>query len=598
MVFLLVLLIFTISWNLYKYFSPKASTITKATNMKNLKTALYSWILSSTVFIIWGMASTQENEKDLVLFFGIIFISFFSFIAYLGLQLLAFVSEKLNLSEETEYILKITYTIVFYIPALLMIFGDYQLGLFAISSFICTLSVISYQYKPVFSKIILINKKSSIMETESFNIQHPEEPQQDKSSQYLTKGVILLVMGLVLWLATLFVENLANTREEVKDKSMEYFKENWGEQQMLAGPFLSVPYESKGIKGFVYLMPKKLDIISNVESAQKGRGIYENVTFRNQIQSKGHFDINELYEYMDRSLLQLDRATLCYGINDISSVIAINKFQFNGKSISTKNGWPTKDVSSNGLYANVDISNSSNYVFDIGISIKGTQSIELVPLGENTQIQLLTNWKNASFNGKYIPNEKPEKTENGIVANWNIQHFNRSFPQVWKDNNYDIWKENIQVNLSIPVNNYKKTTRAINYAILVIGLVFITFYIIEINNKKSIHPVQYLLVGLALCLFYGLLLSLSELISFDLSYLISAAMTILLISAYVRSVLNQNKLGVLTAISLSTIYGFLYILMIQENYSLLLGNLGLFIILAVIMYFTRKMNINTPSISN
>ncbi len=429
------------------------------------------------------------------------------------------------------------------------------------------------------------------MENELFSIQHPEQPQQEDNSQkYLIKGFILLIMGAVLWLGTLLVDNLATTRESVKEKSLEYFRESWGDQQKIAGPFLSIPYDYKGTKGVVYLMPKKLEIKSDVESAQKGRGIYENVTFRNQIQSKGHFDLNELYEYTDRSSLQLDKASLCYGINDATSLIAIDQFKFNGKAVQTKNGWIAKDISTNGIFSNVDISQALQYSFDVSVSLKGTESIEMVPLGENTQIQFLSNWKNASFNGKYIPNQKPEADDNGLVAKWNIQQFNRAFPQVWKNNDYDIWKDNIKIGLQIPVNNYRKTTRAINYAVLVIGLVFITFYIIEINGKKSIHPVQYLLIGLALCLFYGLLLSFSELISFDLSYLIAAFMTVFLISAYIRSVLSQTRLGVITAAALGSVYTFLYILMIQESYALLLGNLGLFIILAAIMYFTRKMN--------
>lgn len=429
------------------------------------------------------------------------------------------------------------------------------------------------------------------MENEQFNIQQPENPQlEDNSQKYLTKGFILLIMGIVLFLGTLLVDNLATTRENVKEKSLEYFKESWGDQQKIAGPFLSIPYKYQGTEGVIYLMPKKLEINSDVESAQKGRGIYENVTFRNQIHSKGHFDINELFEYMDRSSLHLDKASLCYGINDVASVIAIDQFKFNGKTIQTKNEWTAKDISSNGISSKVDISQTLLYSFDIALSLKGTESIEMVPLGENTQFQFQSNWKNASFNGKYIPNQKPVTGDNGVNAQWNIQQFNRTFPQAWQSNGYDIWKDNIKIGLHIPINNYRKTTRAINYAVLVIGLVFITFYIIEINGKKSIHPVQYLLIGLALCLFYGLLLSFSELISFDLSYLIASFMTVILISAYIRSVLSQTRLGAITAFALGTVYTFLYILMIQESYALLLGNLGLFVILAAIMYFTRKMN--------
>lgn len=559
--------------------------------MKNLSVIFFSW-LSSTIILIAYVIIFGSTDMGFFILFAPIVLGVFCLIALICLYVGDWLLSLLRFSKFKIFISKLVFTLLFYLPLIIGFLQDSELTFFPILSFLSTVSILTYYNRDLHSSLQFSHyKKSSIMETEQFTIQHPEQPQQkDNSQKYLTKGFILLVMGLVLWLGTLLVDNLATTRESVKEKSLEYFKESWGDQQKIAGPFLSIPYEDKGAKGVVYLMPKKLDITSNVESAQKGRGIYENVTFRNQVQSKGVFDMNQLFEHMDKSTLRLDKASLCFGINDITSVIAIDQFKFNGKTTQTKNGWSSKDLSPNGIFSHVNVSDALQYTFDISVAMKGTESIEMVPLGENTQVQLLSNWKNASFNGKYIPNQKPDSNDKGVSAKWNIQQFNRAFPQAWKNNEYNIWNDNIKIGLHIPVNNYKKTTRAINYAVLVIGLVFITFYIIEINGKKSIHPVQYLLIGLALCLFYGLLLSFSELISFDISYLIAAFMTVFLISAYIRSVLSQTRLGVITAIALGSVYTFLYILMIQESYALVLGNLGLFIILAAIMYFTRKMN--------
>jgi inner membrane protein len=557
--------------------------------MKNLKIAFYSWILSSAVFIIWGLASTQENEKDLVLFFGIIFITFFSFIAYLGLLLLAFVSERLNFPEQTEYILKIIYTLVFYIPALLMIIGDYRFGLFVISSFICTLSVISYQYKHLFSKSILLNKNSIIMQQEQFNLSEPESSNQNVSTNYITKGVILLVMGLILLLSTFFVKNIISDRESTKDQSEAFFEKSWGPKQVVAGPYLSIPYkDSKGNVYYAYLMPKDLLIDNQVQTEKRKKGIFENIVYKNKIKSKGYFDTNDIYELNTGQRLLLDEAMICYGIEQISGLDGVQKFSINGKNIDTKSGLPSEWIAPEGLSANIPIELNQKLEFDMEISLKGTEGINFLPLGKNTNIDIASNWDSPSFQGKYIPNEKPIINKNGFKAHWNIQHFNKTFPQFWLNEKYNPKIDAFGVDLKIPVNNYVKSERTIKYAILVIGLIFLIFFMIEINNKQNIHPIQYLLVGFSLCLFYGLLISFSELLDFNISYLIAAIMTTSMISSYIYSVLKQIKFAAITGISLAGIYTYLYIILQQEDYALLIGNLGLFIILGIIMYFSRK----------
>lgn len=561
--------------------------------MKNLSVIFFSWLSSVVILLVYGLILNYDEDVSFVIFFGSIALGFSSVIALIGLYMIDFFFGLFSISEKNVFWIKLAFTLLFYAPISIGILSDGSLfRYFPIISLLSTLYILYLYHRELFnaSKFSL-HKNFSIMENESFNTQQPEIEPVDNSQKYITKGIILLVMGLILWLGTLLVDNLASTREEVKEKSLASLSEKWGDQLQVSGPYIMVPYQKKDIAGYAYLMPKKLEIENNVESAFQGRGIYENITFRNQIQSKGYFDIKDLTDNYDISTLKLDKAILCYGFNDAKSVLGIQHFKWNSHSLSYKNGRLSKNISSDGVYASVDLNSGRQYTFDIELNIKGTESIEIFPLGENTTIQLHTNWKRAAFSGKYVPNQKPVVSDTGLTAEWNIQAFNRSFPQSWLDEEYKVWEDNVKIGLSNPINNYKKTVRAIDYAILVIGLVFITFYIIEINGKKrSIHPIQYLLIGLALCLFYGLLLSFSELISFDLSYLIASVMTISLISAYIRSVLGQTSLGVITAVALSSVYTFLYILMIQENYALLLGNLGLFLILAIIMFFTRKMN--------
>lgn len=146
------------------------------------------------------------------------------------------------------------------------------------------------------------------------------------------------------------------------------------------------------------------------------------------------------------------------------------------------------------------------------------------------------------------------------------------------------------VSLVQPADQYNKTMRSAKYAILIIGLSFALFFIIEIMQKKPFHPVQYVLVGLALVIFYTLLLSISEFILFDKAYLIAASATVLLIALYAKSHFKSWRPTAVLATALSALYGFVFILIRLEDTALLVGSIGLFVILALVMYASRKVN--------
>lgn len=186
--------------------------------------------------------------------------------------------------------------------------------------------------------------------------------------------------------------------------------------------------------------------------------------------------------------------------------------------------------------------------------------------------------------------EQREITQAGFQANWNINHFNRDYPQEWINKNYDVFTSKFGVKLLVPVDEYQKTMRTSKYGILLIVLTFVGFFMIELFSKKVIHPIQYLLVGLALVIFYSILLSISEYILFQYSYIISGVLIVVLISFYTSNIYSNKSLGSLIGGFLIFLYGFMYVILQLQDYSLLIGNLALFIILVAIMYSTRKIN--------
>ena len=161
---------------------------------------------------------------------------------------------------------------------------------------------------------------------------------------------------------------------------------------------------------------------------------------------------------------------------------------------------------------------------------------------------------------------------------------------MWKGDHHSINESSFGIDLILPVDNYQKSYRSIRYAVLFIGFTFLVFFFIEVLNKVSIHPIQYILVGIALIVFYALLLSLSEHLKYNLAFIVSAVSTLILIASYVRAILKSKKLALLISGILTVLYGFIFAIIQVQDYALLIGSIGIFIVLILVMYFSRKID--------
>jgi len=195
-------------------------------------------------------------------------------------------------------------------------------------------------------------------------------------------------------------------------------------------------------------------------------------------------------------------------------------------------------------------------------------------------------WPNPSFTGIKLPDTRDIK-ETGFLADW--KYMNHSVPQVWKNNFYDLSSSVLGADLLIPVDSYDKTERSVKYALLCIILTFAAFFLIETIYKRPLHLIQYGLAGLALVLFYTLLLSISEYTGFNTAYLVAGIATIGLVAWYVGSVMRSSKLALFISFVLAIVYSYIFTIIQLQDYSLLMGSIGLFIALAIIMYFSRKL---------
>jgi inner membrane protein len=286
----------------------------------------------------------------------------------------------------------------------------------------------------------------------------------------------------------------------------------------------------------------------------------------------------------------LDKAFLTMGLSDLKGIEKQLNIQLNNQSYQFRPGVISTDVCSAGVHTPIALGlDTTKMKFNTQISLKGSQYLHVVPIGENTDVSLSSSWPSPSFEGNFLPDQR-KVSEKGFEANWNVLHLNRNYPQQWSGDSYRISDSEFGVNLLLPVDGYAKTLRTTKYALLFIALTFLIFFFVEMLKKVRIHPIQYLLVGLALVIFFTLLLSISEFQNFNFSYLISTVLTLGLVTFYVHTIFKNKSLTALQAGILFTLYAFIFVIMQLEDYALLIGSLGVFIILALVMYFSRKID--------
>jgi len=408
---------------------------------------------------------------------------------------------------------------------------------------------------------------------------------------------------LILLIPTYMIRFLIHERENRHNITIEEISSKWAREQTIAGPILTVPYgiysKDKGEKviksvKYAHFLPDELNIDGNISPEIRYRGIYETVVYKSNLKFTGKFsspDFKDL-NIPDDNILWED-AFVSLGIPDMRGIEKNIEINLNKIIFAYTPGIETNDIINPGLSAPFPIKDADNpeknYEYSFDINLKGSKELNFIPLGKETNVKLTSNWNNPSFDGAFLPYER-EITNSGFNAKWNVLYLNRDYPQKWKGNSYNIFNSAFGVKLLMPVDEYQKTMRSVKYAVMFISLTFMIFFFVEVINKKRIHPVQYILVGLALVIFFTLLLSLSEHINFNFAYLIASIATILLITAYSKTIFKSNFLTILMGSVLLILYGFMYTILQLQDYSLLLGSIGLFIVLAVTMYLSRKID--------
>ncbi len=419
---------------------------------------------------------------------------------------------------------------------------------------------------------------------------------------FFKMGMIVILI-LLLLIPAVMVQGLIKERMHRHNEAIFEVSSKHADNQTIAGPVLSIPfYETKNVreqngtyrevktKNYLHILPDQLDIKGEVDPEKRKRGIYEVVVYGSDLNFNGNYKPIDLDKHgISKEHVLWDKAFITVGISDLKGVTDQVKLKANGKSYMFNPGVISNDIVGSGLHTMFPLDSGMQKKIDFNFDLKlnGSDNLMMLPIGKETNVNLASEWPDPSFTGNFLPAFR-KVTKSGFDAKWKVLHLNRNFPQEWIGNKHQINTSAFGVSMRLPVDVYQKSERVAKYAVLFITLTYLVFFFVEVLNRILIHPVQYILVGLALVLFYVLLLAFSEQIQFNMAYLVSSVMTIGLVTLYCRSILKSWGLAMMTGSILSILYGFIFIIIQMQDLALLFGSLGIFLILATTMYFSRK----------
>ncbi len=416
-----------------------------------------------------------------------------------------------------------------------------------------------------------------------------------------------LTLGLLIPLA--MVSSLVRERQGRQRQAEAEISRSWGQPQTLVGPFLSVPYSRTRTQNGVLtwrdeeavLLPSSLKVEAVLEPETRHLGIFEVIVYRTRIHLKGSFEAPErsLEALVDQGL-DWSRASLVLGVPDLRGVQNGLEIAWNGEGFPLEPGTAGSRLVGSGLHLPLGeiagVEERGDGSFELELQLSGSRELRVAPVGRQSTVTMTSSWPDPGFTGSFLPVRR-EVTDQGFSAGWEVSYLGRGYPEGWSSHQDSeglrrraVTESAVGVELIDLVTGYRKTERSTKYGILFMVVTFGTFFLFEVFRPTALHPMHYLLVGFALCLFYLLLLSLSEYLPFALAYGLSTAAVVGLVAGYSRSVLGDRGRGLLTAVVLAGLYGYLFVLLQIRDYALLLGSLGLFAILTTFMYLTRSVN--------
>ena len=455
-----------------------------------------------------------------------------------------------------------------------------------------------------------------------------ENHKSKKNRSFTSSGgfkiTILVILILLLLIPITMIRSLVRERSHRANDAEKSIMEAWGSQFSLYGPVIRIPViereeirtrtEKDGEKieiiqhnKALWITPKDANIRANFSAEKKRRGIFSVALFSGDVSLTGSFTFERASgELKQNQTMYPEQAEIIVGLTSQKGIRRIIKADWNGSELFFKPGnrnFSHDRTGDNGVNALSPLNTTGINTFDIQFAVQGGKSMRALPIGETTLARIQSDWPSPSFQGGFLPTVYT-LSESGFDAEWEISYLSRSIPLFWftgekgeYDGKISLQQEFFGVDFFKPLDHYALNERAVKYAILFLVIPFLTLFFLEIFSRKSIHPAQYLLSGLANVIFYLLLLSISEHISFSFAYLIAAAALTCMMSLYARSLLETWTRSAYMGLVMALLYLIMYLTLNAEDWALLIGSIAAFAICGVVMYLTRKLDWNNLSMN-
>ena len=425
----------------------------------------------------------------------------------------------------------------------------------------------------------------------------------------IQKIAVMAILFAVLLVPVGLIYSLVSERTWRRDEAAGVISSEWGQPQIVSGPILSVPFSyiverknapQETVMDRAVFLPERLQVDATLATEIRKRSLFGVPVYRAAIRLTGHFkapDVGTVFS--GPHTVHWKDARISVAVSDPRGIAGPVSLVWNGANQTVTPGIAESSLGGDGISAAIqglELGDGKGLPFVLTMELNGTKALQLLPLGDDTAVTMKSAWRHPGFQGAPLPTRHTIGPD-GFTAEWRVPYFGRGFPSSWRGatmNQAQLTKSvehaAFGVTLVQPVDIYQQTIRAVKYAALFIVMTFVIAFLWEIIGGVMVHPIQYLFIGFALCLFYVLLLAISEHAGFDTAYLLSAGPTVILIAWYWQWIVKARRGAALMLAALVALYSYLYLLLRLEDYSLLAGALGLFVMLAGVMFLTRRVD--------
>lgn len=423
----------------------------------------------------------------------------------------------------------------------------------------------------------------------------------------LARLLLLAGLAVFLQLPIAMINSVLGARQGLRDDAVSEVSSKWGRSQTLRGPILVLPFveysTETGSNGrvttikstrYARFLPRDLQVSAQADTQTRYRGIFRVPVYHGRVVLTGEFEPPDLSVGSLRPQdILWTRAYLTVHVADPRAIGNAAVLQWDGVELPFQPSAGEGEANEGGIHVLLDEKRAQGpHRFRVELQLNGSLGLAFAPTARRTRVNLKSDWAAPSFQGDWLPRSR-SITAQGFRASWDVSALGRRYPQAWISSptiDSALRMTSFGVALLTPVDPYRMSHRSIKYSVLFLALTFLTLWLFEVRSGLRIHPIQSLLVGTALCLFFLLELALSEHLGFHFAYLVAASAVVLLVTVYCVFVLRRKWRSLVTGGVVAAVYAYLYIVLLSENSALLFGSLALFVALGLVMFLTRHTN--------